>query len=43
MANVLGSKVLSNYIKPEVRSVEKGGGALILDDSIQEKPYTDEK
>ena len=39
---LLGSKELWGYIKPEVRSVEKGGGALILDDSIQEKPYTDE-
>ena len=39
---LLGSKELCGYIKPEVRSVEKGGGALILDDSIQEKPYTDE-
>lgn len=39
---LLGSKELWGYIKPEVRSVEKEGGALILDDSIQEKPYTDE-
>ena len=39
---LLWSKELWGYIKPEVRSVEKEGGALILDDSIQEKPYTDE-
>ena len=39
---LLGSKELCGYIKREVRSVEKEGGALILDDSIQEKPYTDE-
>ena len=39
---LLGSKELWGYIKQDVRSVEKGGGALILDDSIQEKPYTDE-
>ena len=39
---LLGSKELWRYIKPEARSVERGGGALILDDSIEEKPYTDE-
>ena len=39
---LLGSKELWCYIKPEIRSAENEGGALILDDSIQEKPYTDE-
>lgn len=31
---LLGSKELLGDIKPEVGSVEKEGGALILDDSI---------
>ena len=38
----LTSKELWKYIKPEVRSNENLNGALILDDSIEEKPYTDE-
>lgn len=38
----LGSKELWEYIKSAVRHNEKQGGALILDDSIEEKPYTDE-
>lgn len=39
----LGSKELWIYIKPEIRKHEtEKGGALILDDSIEEKPYTDE-
>ena len=39
----LGSKELWVYIKPEVRKHEANkGGALLLDDSIEEKPYTDE-
>jgi hypothetical protein len=39
----LGSQDLWLYIKPEVRQHEKAsGGVLILDDSIEEKPYTDE-
>ena len=39
----LGSKELWVYVKPEIRKHElKKGGALILDDSIEEKPYTDE-
>jgi hypothetical protein len=37
------SKELWEYIKPEVRKVEEDtGGVLILDDSIEEKTYTDE-
>lgn len=39
----LGSKNLWEYVKAEVRKNEKQcGGVLILDDSIEEKPYTDE-
>jgi hypothetical protein len=39
----LGSKELWNYVKPQVRKHEThSGGVLILDDSIEEKPYTDE-
>jgi len=39
----LGSKELWSYVKPQVRRHETmTGGVLILDDSIEEKPYTDE-
>jgi hypothetical protein len=38
----LGSKSLWHYVKKPVRSQETVGGVLILDDSIEEKPYTDE-
>ena len=39
----LGSKDLWRYNKPEIRKHERDmGGILILDDSIEEKPYTDE-
>lgn len=39
----LGSKDLWKYNKPEIRKHESPiGGVLILDDSIEEKPYTDE-
>lgn len=39
----LGSQELWIYIKPEIRKHEKKvSGVLILDDSIEEKPYTDE-
>ena len=38
-----GSKELWSYVKPQVREHETPtGGVLILDDSIEEKPYTDE-
>jgi hypothetical protein len=40
--NEFGSKDLWQYVKPEVHRLEKEGGVLILDDSIEEKPYTDE-
>ena len=37
------SKDLWEYIKPEIRKIEQPtGGVLILDDTIQEKTYTDE-
>jgi phage pi2 protein 07 len=40
---VLSSKELWEYIKPEVRKMEEPiGGVLILDDTIEEKTYTDE-
>ena len=42
-SNEYGSKDLWQYVKPEVRKHEKDkGGVLIIDDSIEEKPYTDE-
>lgn len=38
-----GSKELWSYVKPQVRRHETAtGGVLILDDSIEEKPYTDD-
>src|SRR6266516_8226537 len=41
--NLLDSKALWHYIKPDVRKHEStNGGVLILDDTIEEKPYTDE-
>jgi len=37
------SKELWEYIKPEVRKIEQNeGGVLILDDTIEDKTYTDE-
>ncbi|MBS0628587.1 MAG: transposase, partial [Verrucomicrobia bacterium] len=37
------SKDLWEYVKPEVRKIEhNSGGVLILDDTIEEKTYTDE-
>jgi len=39
----MGSKELWEYIKPTLRQFEENkGGVLILDDTIEEKPYTDE-
>lgn len=39
----LGSQELWSYVKPQVRRHEQlTGGVLMLDDSIEEKPYTDE-
>ena len=40
---VIGSKELWVYVKPEIRKHQTDkGGVLILDDSIEEKPHTDE-
>jgi len=36
------SKDLWIVVKPTVREVEQDDGVLISDDTIQEKPYTDE-
>lgn len=36
------AKTLWEYVKPSIRQKEAPGGVLILDDSIEEKPYTDE-
>ncbi len=41
--NEFSSKDLWEYIKPEVRKIEEEiGGVLIIDDTIEEKAYTDE-
>ncbi|AUH72170.1 transposase [Legionella sainthelensi] len=41
--NELGSKELWQYVKANVREHQTAtGGLLLLDDSIEEKPYTDE-
>jgi SRSO17 transposase len=38
-----GSKELWKYVKPKVRKIEEDkGGVLIIDDTIEEKMYTDE-
>lgn len=37
-----GSKQLWQLVKPEIRKIESEEGILIFDDTIQEKPYTDE-
>jgi len=34
--------MLWQYVKPAVRECENQNGVLILDDSIEDKPYTDE-
>ncbi len=42
-SNEFSSKQLWEYIKPEIRKNEQDvGGVLILDDTIEEKTYTDE-
>lgn len=41
--NEFDSKDLWHYVKPKIREQEQEkGGVLIIDDSIEEKPYTDE-
>lgn len=38
-----GSKELWQYVKPELRKIEQDtGGVLAIDDTIEEKPYTDQ-
>lgn len=37
----LGSKQLWKAVKPLVRNIESPEGCLIVDDTIEEKPYTD--
>ena len=38
----LDSRALWRLVKPLVRSLEREEGVLIIDDTIEEKPYTDE-
>jgi len=38
----LSSKELWQYVKPSVQERSSPDGVLILDDSIEDKPYTDE-
>jgi hypothetical protein len=41
--NTFSAKDLWQYVKPKVRQQElEQGGVLIIDDAIEEKPYTDE-
>jgi hypothetical protein len=41
--NEFNSIDLWHYVKPKIREQEQAkGGVLIIDDSIEEKPYTDE-
>ena len=41
--NAFSGKDLWRYVKPQVRKQEQNqGGVLIIDDAIEEKPYTDE-
>ncbi len=41
--NAFNAKDLWQYVKPKVRQQElEQGGVLIIDDAIEEKPYTDE-
>ncbi|MDF1756862.1 MAG: IS701 family transposase, partial [Legionellaceae bacterium] len=37
-----GSKKLWQYVKPSVQERSSSDGVLILDDTIEDKPYTDE-
>jgi len=41
--NEFSSKELWHYVRPKIREQEQEkGGVLIIDDAIEEKPYTDE-
>lgn len=39
---IYDSKTLWKQVKPTIREIEKDNAVIILDDTIQEKPYTDE-
>ena len=41
-SNIKTSKELWQFVKPLIREIESDEAALIIDDSIEEKPYTDE-
>lgn len=41
-SNVYSSKNLWLHVKPLIRKAESADGVLIVDDTIEEKPYTDE-
>jgi hypothetical protein len=41
-AKLKTSKDLWHFVKPLIREIETQDGCLIIDDSIEEKPYTDE-
>jgi hypothetical protein len=36
------SRDLWHIVKPHVREIQSGDGIMVIDDSIEEKPYTDE-
>lgn len=40
--NELGSKELWKMVKPTVRKIEREDGIIAIDDTIEEKPYTEE-
>ena len=40
--NQFTSKTLRELVKPTVRQVENDDGVLVFDDTIEEKPYSDE-
>ncbi len=47
VSRMLGSPKMTSkewwlMVKPQVRKIERADGLMILDDSIEEKPYTDE-
>ena len=38
----MGDKDLWKIVKPQLRSIESPEALLIIDDTVEEKPYTDE-
>lgn len=40
--NELGSKELWKIVKPTIREIETQDGIIAIDDTIEEKPYTEE-